>query len=84
MDGWEADEVESQADGQTNREPGNKGERSWSALGSRRIRIFILKKPTLDYNWELVSAKKWVYDVIISPSVEVSSWVRERERWQDD
>lgn len=56
---------------------GNKGVKSSNALSSRRIRIFILKNPTLDYNWKLVSAEKWIYDVIIRLSVEGSCVVSE-------
>lgn len=94
-DGRAADGVERQMDGQTDwkqRARVMKAEGAEKPLTGRRRRIFILKKPTLNYNWKPASAKEWVYDVIISPSVEVSSWVREgrkagREdnepRWQD-
>lgn len=52
-----------------------------------RMRIFTLKRATLDYNWKLVSAEMWVYDVIISPCEEGSSRdgakeKTEMERWR--
>lgn len=51
-----------------------------SVGGGRGSLFFFFKIPTLDYNWEPVRAKKWVYDVIISPSEAVPSWVREGGR----